>query len=142
MQAHANLDSFAKIDKFSWLQDEKLITFGQIIDFYLPVAVFLGLITLLHVVFEKISLEYEDRKTISDVHLSVLERYFNYQMLNIFVAFTISLVGNIMLHAWINSLFLFVSDQLSTSLCNNEFKNLFIRFGIVYLSSSTILKMF
>jgi len=92
IQAYANLDSLAQIDKFSWLQDVKLSTSGEIINSYLPVAVFLGLMTLLPVIFEQIALVYEDRKTFSDVQLSVLERYFNYQMLNIFVTVTASSV--------------------------------------------------
>ena len=54
--------------------------------------------TLLLVVFEQIALAYEDRKTFSDAQLSILERCFNYQILNAFVTVTASYVSNVLLH--------------------------------------------
>ena len=93
IQAYANLDSLAQLDQFSWLQDVTLSTFGQLVNSYLPVVVFLGLMALLPILFEQIATVYEDRKTFSDVQKSVMERYFNYQILNVFVTVTASSVS-------------------------------------------------
>jgi hypothetical protein len=55
---------------------------------YLPVVALLTLISILPVIFESVAMGYEKRKTFSEVQSSMLARYFNYQIANVYVSVT------------------------------------------------------
>lgn len=58
------------------------------INGYLPVIALLTIIMILPMIFEWVALSYERRKTHSDVQNSILNRYFYYQLANIYVTVT------------------------------------------------------
>lgn len=71
-----------------WLES---LTNNQLYPFlisYLPVVALLSLILILPVIFEYVAVTYEKRKTYSDVQNSVLNRYFYYQLANIYITVT------------------------------------------------------
>lgn len=62
--------------------------YTSLINGYLPVVALLGLILILPVIFEWVAVNYECRKTFSDIQSSMLTRYFYYQIANIYVSVT------------------------------------------------------
>ena len=61
---------------------------AALINGYLPVVALLTIIMILPMIFEWVALSYEKRKTHSDVQNSILNRYFYYQLANIYVTVT------------------------------------------------------
>jgi len=88
IQAWATVDSLAQIPGLSWIGDIGGGHYNSLINGYLPVVVLLGLIMVLPLVFEWVAINYEDRKTKSDVQESILGRYFYFQLANIYITVT------------------------------------------------------
>jgi Calcium-dependent channel, 7TM region, putative phosphate len=88
IQAVAKIDVIAQIPGMEWLLEYDGGSFSRSVNGYLPVVALLTLIMILPVVFEYIAIKFEQRKTLSDVQASILTRYFNYQLVNIYVTVT------------------------------------------------------
>jgi Calcium-dependent channel, 7TM region, putative phosphate len=88
IQAVAKIDVIAQIPGMEWLLEYDGGSFSRFVNGYLPVVALLTLIMILPVVFEYIAIKFEQRKTLSDVQASILTRYFNYQLVNIYVTVT------------------------------------------------------
>lgn len=72
----------------SWLSTSSNVNLTAFINGYLPVVALLTLIMILPIIFEWVAINYENRKTYSDVQNSILNRYFYYQLANIFITVT------------------------------------------------------
>jgi Calcium-dependent channel, 7TM region, putative phosphate len=88
IQAVAKVEFLAQLPGMEWLSDYIGGNFSHFVNGYLPVVALLGLIMILPVIFEYIAVKYEHRKTLSEVQASMLGRYFNYQLVNIYVTVT------------------------------------------------------
>jgi hypothetical protein len=87
IQALASTDSLAQFTGLSWLADIGG-EHAAFINGYLPVVSLLGLIMILPIMFRWIAEKYENRKTKSGVEASILARFFNYQLANIYITVT------------------------------------------------------
>ena len=85
IQLFANTGSIAKIPGMEWIETTRVSSF---VNGYLPVVAWLMLILILPVIFELLARKYERRNTISDVHRSMMSRYFIYQVFNIYITVT------------------------------------------------------
>jgi hypothetical protein len=88
IQIFAKAEFLAQIPGMGWIigwHGGKLTSF---VNGYLPVVALLTLILILPVIFEYVAVNYERRKTYSDVQTSMLSRYFYYQLANIYVSVT------------------------------------------------------
>jgi len=88
IQAFATAESLSEVPGMSWITTYKGGLLANVINGYLPVVALLCLIIILPKIFEWIAINYENRKTWSDVQNSILSRYFWYQMANIYVTVT------------------------------------------------------
>jgi hypothetical protein len=88
IQAFATAEQVARIPGMDWVLTMDGGSFTNFINGYLPVIALLGLIMLLPIIFEQIAINYEHRKTVSDVQRSMLGRYFYYQLANIYLTVT------------------------------------------------------
>lgn len=88
IQAFATAEQVARIPGMDWVLTIEGGSFTSFINGYLPVVALLGLIMLLPILFEQIAINYEHRKTVSDVQRSMLGRYFYYQLANIYLTVT------------------------------------------------------
>ena len=82
------LDALANIPAFAWILEFHGGYFMTFINGYLPVIALLGLICILPVIFEFIALRYERRKTYSEIQSSMMERYFTFQLANVYITVT------------------------------------------------------
>jgi len=88
IQALATAEKFAKAPGFIWINSLTGGRFNSFIIGYLPVVALLAIISVLPYFFEMIALKFESRKTKSNVQQSILERYFYYQLANIYITVT------------------------------------------------------
>lgn len=58
------------------------------VNAYLPVVAMLIIMMVLPIIFEKIAVKFEKRKSLSDIHRSVVGRYFYYQLANVYIVVT------------------------------------------------------
>jgi len=86
IQAFAKADYIARIPGMEWILTSGSVS--QFVNGYLPVVALLCLILILPVIFQVVATRYERRKTISDVHRSMMVRYFYYQLVNIYITVT------------------------------------------------------
>ena len=63
-----------------WVSDFDEGKLKVLINAYLPVVALLSIILILPLIFEAVAINYEKRKTMSDVNKSVVSRYFYYQV--------------------------------------------------------------
>ena len=57
-----------------------------VVKAFVPIIIVLAILNLLPLLFQALAALYEQRKTTSDVDRSVVERYFNFQLANVYVA--------------------------------------------------------
>jgi len=88
IQALATAESLSRVPFMSWLSTSSNLRLTAFINGYLPVVALLTLIMILPIIFEWVAVNYENRKTYSDVQNSILNRYFYYQLANIFITVT------------------------------------------------------
>lgn len=88
IQAFAKARYLAQIPGMEWILTFNGGALTQFVNGYLPVVGLLGLILILPVLFQLLAMKVEHRKTFSDVQSSMLSRYFNYQLANIYVTVT------------------------------------------------------
>jgi hypothetical protein len=88
IQAFATAEQVARLPGMDWVLTFDGGSLTSFINGYLPVVALLGLIMLLPIIFERIAIHYEHRKTLSDVQRSMLGRYFYYQLANIYLTVT------------------------------------------------------
>ncbi|KAL7481386.1 hypothetical protein ACHAW6_007069 [Cyclotella cf. meneghiniana] len=88
IQAWAKVENVAKIPGLDWIADIHGGTYKPLINGYLPVITLLGLILLLPIIFKWVAEAYEKRKTFSGVEDSIANRYFYYQLANIYITVT------------------------------------------------------
>ena len=88
VKAWAKVENVSKIPTLEWLADWRGGAYTSIINSYLPVIALLGLILLLPLIFDRIAILYEQRKTLSGVENSIVGRYFWYQLANIYITVT------------------------------------------------------
>ncbi len=63
-----------------WLSDVFHPQDKVLVNSYLPVVALLCILMLLPIIFEKVAVQYEKRKSLSDIQRSVVVRYFYYQV--------------------------------------------------------------
>ena len=80
IQAFATAEQLSRIPGMEWILTFNSGSLTAFINGYLPVLALLGLILLLPVIFERIAVSYERRRTYSDIQRSILNRYFYYQV--------------------------------------------------------------
>ena len=80
IQAFATAEQLSRIPGMEWILTVNSGSLTAFINGYLPVLALLGLILLLPVIFERIAVSYERRRTYSDIQRSILNRYFYYQV--------------------------------------------------------------
>lgn len=80
IQAFAKADYIARIPGMEWILTIGGGRVSQFLNGYLPVAALLALTMILPVIFELLAVNYERRKTLSDVQNSMLLRYFIFQV--------------------------------------------------------------
>ncbi|EJK69205.1 hypothetical protein THAOC_09569, partial [Thalassiosira oceanica] len=90
IQAWAKVENVAKIPGFEGLANWRGGAYTSMINSYLPVIALLGLILLLPLIFDRIAILYEQRKTRSGVENSIVGRYFC-QLANIYITVTVPL---------------------------------------------------
>jgi hypothetical protein len=88
IQAFAKAEFVAQVPGMKWILAFHGGTVTSLVNGYLPVVALLTLITILPVIFEAVATQYERRKTFSDVQASMLARYFNFQIANVYVSVT------------------------------------------------------
>lgn len=88
IQAFATVDNLANIPGMSWASTLSGGKYSSFLNGYLPVVALLSLISILPIIFQSIALNFESRKTKTDVQESMLGRYFNYQLANIYITVT------------------------------------------------------
>lgn len=88
IQAFAKADYIARIPGMEWILTIGGGRVSQFLNGYLPVAALLALTMILPVIFELLAVNYERRKTLSDVQNSMLLRYFIFQVLNLYISIT------------------------------------------------------
>jgi len=88
IQAFATAKQLAQIPGLGWILHEQDGQLTAIINAYLPVVALLGLIVILPIIFQWIAVNYEHRKTYSEVQRSILFRYFYYQLANVYITVT------------------------------------------------------
>ena len=88
IQAFAKAEYIARIPGMEWILTFNSGSVSAFVNGYLPVVALLCLILILPVIFELVARKYERRKTVSDVQLSMLNRYFYYQLINIYITVT------------------------------------------------------
>jgi hypothetical protein len=88
IQAFAKAEFIARIPGMEWILTYDGGSVTSFVNGYLPVVALLCLILILPVIFQLVALKYERRKTHSDVHRSMLSRYFYYQLVNIYISVT------------------------------------------------------
>jgi hypothetical protein len=88
IQAWAKVENVAKIPGLDWIADIHGGSYRALINGYLPVITLLGLILLLPIIFKAVAEGYEKRKTFSGVEDSIANRYFYYQLANIYITVT------------------------------------------------------
>lgn len=71
-----------------WIETFHGGALSKFVNGYLPVVALLTLILILPLIFEYIAVNYEHRKTFSDVQASMQGRYFYYQLANVYVTVT------------------------------------------------------
>eukprot|EP00980_Cylindrotheca_fusiformis_P026200 scaffold15514_cov129-Cylindrotheca_fusiformis.AAC.8 len=86
IQAFANAESIGRIPGMEWVQHSGSVS--SFVNGYLPVVALLCLILILPVIFKILAVNFERRKTYSDVQRSMLGRYFYYQVFNIYITVT------------------------------------------------------
>lgn len=91
IQLFATVEYIAKIPGMEWITQEEDVS--RFVKGYLPVVALLCLILILPVIFKFIALKYERRMTYSDVQMSMLGRYFYYQLFNIYITVTAGSLG-------------------------------------------------
>ncbi|KAL7539932.1 hypothetical protein ACHAXR_009727 [Thalassiosira sp. AJA248-18] len=88
IQALATADQIATVPGMAWIATLNGGDVAAFVNGYLPVVLLLTIIMILPHIFYGVALHYEDRKTISDVQISIIGRYFYYQLANIFITVT------------------------------------------------------
>jgi hypothetical protein len=88
IQAFAKAEFIARIPGMEWVLTANGGSVSAFVNGYLPVVALLCLILILPVVFEFVALRYERRITYADVQKSMLDRYFYYQIVNIYITVT------------------------------------------------------
>jgi len=88
IQLVSSAERVAQLPGMSWVLEAFDGNLAVLIDAYLPVAMLLCLILLLPLVLEDIAMNYEKRKTRSDIDRCVVDRYFYYQLANIYICVT------------------------------------------------------
>ena len=77
IQALATADQLSMVPGMSWAASGEVSPF---VNGYLPVVLLLTIICILPFIFYMVALLYEDRKTNSDIQISIIGRYFYYQV--------------------------------------------------------------
>ena len=80
----SNLDSLA--EEYEWIRNYQDTWFYDILNAYLAAGIILLLLVLLPLIFDSISRYYECAKSESIVQKSILERYFYFQVANVYVS--------------------------------------------------------
>ena len=88
IQAFAKAKYLAQIPGMEWILTFHGGTLSSFVNGYLPVVALLAFIMILPVLFEFLAVNYEHRKTFSDVQASMMGRYFYYQVANVYVSVT------------------------------------------------------
>lgn len=88
IQAFAKAEQLALIPGMEWILTFDGGNLKAFINGYLPVVALLFLILILPVIFERVALKVENRKTMSEVQRSMVGRYFYYQVVNIYITVT------------------------------------------------------
>jgi hypothetical protein len=88
IQAFAKAEYIAKIPGMEWILTFDGGSVSTFVNGYLPVVALLCLILVLPLIFQFVATNYERRKTISEVQKSMLNRYFFYQLVNIYITVT------------------------------------------------------
>jgi hypothetical protein len=88
IQAFAKAKYLVQVPGMEWIDTIHGGQFTQFVNGYLPVVALLCLILVLPVIFEYVAVNFEHRKTHSDVQASMLGRYFYYQLANVYVSVT------------------------------------------------------
>jgi len=88
IQAMSSAENVARMPGMEWILEYDNGNLAVLVNAYLPVVGFLGLIMILPIIFEWVAYSYERRKTRSDVEQSVVSRYFYYQLANIYISVT------------------------------------------------------
>jgi hypothetical protein len=88
IQVFAKARNLAELLQMEWILEYEDGALFRLINGYLPVVALLCLILILPVIFEYIAVKVEKRKTFTDVQSSMLCRYFNYQLANIYITVT------------------------------------------------------
>lgn len=88
IQAFAKAKFVAQIPGMEWILTYQNGALTAFVNGYLPVLALLGIILILPVLFERIAVTYERRKTFSEIQGSILRRYFYYQLANIYITAT------------------------------------------------------
>jgi hypothetical protein len=88
IQALANLESLSQLPGLSGLGEGMSDHLKALVNGFLPVAALLFVIFLLPFVFKWIAIDLERRKSMSDVERSVMNRFFWYQLANVYVTVT------------------------------------------------------
>jgi hypothetical protein len=86
IQAFAKAEYIGRIPGMEWVLHSGSVS--SFVNGYLPVVALLCLILILPVIFKVLAVNYERRKTYSDVQRSMLGRYFYYQVFNIYITVT------------------------------------------------------
>lgn len=94
IQLLATAETVAQIPGMDWIITFEGGALKTLINGYLPVAALLGLILLLPIIFEQVAFRYERCKTFSGVQNSILNRYFYYQLANVYITVTAASIWN------------------------------------------------
>jgi len=82
----SNLDSLA--ETWAWLGRQKNTSTYILVNDYLPFLVILILMALLPLIFDLLARYYERVKCESEIQLSIMNRFFYYQLANVYVSIT------------------------------------------------------
>jgi len=88
IQALSSAESLSNTNGMEWIMTAGGGSVATFINGYLPVVLLLGLIMVLPIIFEWVAINYEHRKSNSDIQESILGRYFYYQLANIYITVT------------------------------------------------------
>ena len=80
IQTWANVEHLIEVPGFAWLESVRGGNLTTFVNGYLPVVALLTIIGILPKIFESIAMKFESRKTKTDVQISILGRYFYYQV--------------------------------------------------------------
>ncbi|GKY92356.1 hypothetical protein MPSEU_000206500 [Mayamaea pseudoterrestris] len=96
IQAFAKAKYLVQVPGLEWIDTIHGGEFSQFVNGYLPVVALLALIMILPVIFEYVAVNFEHRKTYSDIQASMLGRYFYYQLANVYVSVTAGSIAKVL----------------------------------------------